>query len=83
MPLGEILERSPMEFLVHTWDLAQATGQAVVLDPGLVRGALGPAWQFAPIARMSGLIGPGYGVADDADDLTRLLAIFGRRNSDD
>jgi uncharacterized protein (TIGR03086 family) len=83
MPLGGWLERYPMEFLVHTWDLAQATGQAVVLDPGLVRGALGPAGQFAPIARMSGLIGPGYAVADDADDLTRLLAIFGRRNPDD
>jgi uncharacterized protein (TIGR03086 family) len=79
MPLGGWLERYPMEFLVHTWDLAQATGQAVVLDPGLVRDALVPARQFAPVARMSGLIGPEYAVADDADDLTRLLAIFGRR----
>lgn len=79
MPLGEILERSPMEFLVHTWDLAQATGQAAVFDPGLVGGALGPARQFAPLARMSGLVGPEYAVAEDADDLTRLLAIFGRR----
>ena len=81
MPLGEILERSPMEFLVHTWDLAQATGQAAVLDPGLVRGALGPARQFAPLARWSGLVGPECAVAEDADDLTRLLAIFGRRNA--
>jgi uncharacterized protein (TIGR03086 family) len=81
MPLGEILERSPMELVVHTWDLAQATGQAVVLDPGLVRGALGPARQFAPLARMSGLVGPQCAVAEDADDLTRLLAIFGRRNA--
>jgi uncharacterized protein (TIGR03086 family) len=81
MPLGEILERSPMEFLVHTWDLAQATGQAAVLDPGLVRDALGPARQFAPLARTSGLVGPECAVAEDADDLTRLLAIFGRRNA--
>jgi uncharacterized protein (TIGR03086 family) len=81
MPLGEILERSPMEFLVHTWDLAQATGQAAVLDPGLVRDALGPARQFAPLARLSGLVGPECAVAEDADDLTRLLAIFGRRNT--
>jgi uncharacterized protein (TIGR03086 family) len=80
IPLGEWLERYPFEFLVHTWDLAQATGQTVVLDPGLVRDALGPARQFAPIARMSGLIGPEYAVADDAGDLTRLLAIFGRRD---
>jgi len=83
VPLGGWLERYPMEFLIHTWDLAQATGQAVVLDPVLVHDALGPARQFAPIARMSGLIGPECTVADDADDLTRLLAIFGRRNPDD
>ena len=81
MPLGEILERGAMEFLVHTWDLAQATSQAVVLDPGLVRDALGPAREFAPLARGSGLIGPERAVAEDADDLTRLLAIFGRRNT--
>jgi uncharacterized protein (TIGR03086 family) len=81
MPLGEILERSPMEFLVHTWDLAQATGQAAVLDAGLVRDSLGPAREFAPLARGSGLIGPERAVAEDADDLTRLLAIFGRRNT--
>jgi uncharacterized protein (TIGR03086 family) len=81
MPLGEILERSAMEFLVHSWDLAQATGQAAVLDPGLVRDALGPARRFAQLARWSGLIGPGCAVPEDADDLTRLLAIFGRRST--
>ena len=83
MPLGGFLVRYPMEILVHTWDLAQATGQAAALDPDLVRDALEPARQFAPIARMSGLIGPECAVAEDADDLTRLLAIFGRRNPDD
>jgi len=29
-----------------------------------------------------GLIGPECAVLEDADDLTRLLAIFGRRNAD-
>lgn len=80
IPLGEFLQRYPMEFLVHTWDLAQATGQRAELDPGLVRDALGPAQQFAPMARWSGMIGPQIRVPDDADDLTRLLAVFGRRN---
>jgi uncharacterized protein (TIGR03086 family) len=80
MSLGGFLERYPMEFLVHTWDLAQATGQVSGLDPGLVRDALASARQFAPIARMSGLVGPECAVAEDADDLTRLLAILGRRN---
>ena len=53
-----------------------------MLDPGLVRDALGPARQFAVMARLSGLVGPECAVAEDADDLTRLLAIFGRRNPD-
>ena len=83
MPLGGFLERYPMEILVLPWDLAQATGQAAALDPDLVRDALDPAREFAPIARMSGLIGPECAVTEDADDLTRLLAIFGRRNPDD
>jgi uncharacterized protein (TIGR03086 family) len=82
MPLGEILERSAMEFLVHTWDVAQATGQAIVLDPGLVKDALGPAREFAPLARSSGLVGPECAVPENADDLTRLLAIFGRRSTE-
>ena len=34
--------------------------------------------QFAPAGRAAGLIGPECAVADDADDLTRLLAVFGR-----
>jgi uncharacterized protein (TIGR03086 family) len=80
MPLREFLTWCPMEFLVHTWDLAQATGQSAVLDADLVRDALEPARQFAPMARLAGMIGPEYPVAEDADDLTRLLAIFGRRN---
>jgi uncharacterized protein (TIGR03086 family) len=78
MPLGAFLERYPLEILVHSWDLAQATGQIAVLDPGLVRDALGPARQFAPVARASGLISPERAVPEDAGDLTRLLAIFGR-----
>jgi hypothetical protein len=31
---------------------------------------------------MSGLIGPECAVSGEADDLTRLLAIFGRRKPD-
>ena len=78
MPLGEFVERYPLEIVVHTWDLAQATGQAVVLDPGLVRGVLVTARQFAAAGRAAGLVGPECAVADDAGDLPRLLAIFGR-----
>ena len=78
MSLREFVQRYPLEIVVHAWDLAQATGQAAVLDPDLVRGALETARQFAAAGRAAGLIGPEHAVADDADDLPRLLAIFGR-----
>jgi uncharacterized protein (TIGR03086 family) len=80
--LSGFLERYPMEFLVHTWDLAQATRQPAALDPDLVRDALEPARQFAPMARRFGLVGPECPVAQNADDPTRLLAILGRRNAE-
>jgi uncharacterized protein (TIGR03086 family) len=84
VPLGELLERySVPQILVHTWDLAQATGQATGLDPRLVRDALEPARQAAVLLRMADEVGPECAVAQDADDLTRLLAIFGRRNRGD
>jgi uncharacterized protein (TIGR03086 family) len=78
MALREFVERYPLEILVHAWDLAQATGQAAVLDPDLVRGALETARLFAPAGRAAGLIGPERAIPADADDLTRLLALFGR-----
>jgi uncharacterized protein (TIGR03086 family) len=83
LPLGEFLERYLAEILVHTWDLAQATGQAARLDPALVSDALEPARQFAPVLRSAGMVSPELAVAEGADDLTRLLAIFGRHNPDD
>jgi uncharacterized protein (TIGR03086 family) len=80
MPLGEYVGRYPLELVVHTWDLAQATGQPIAIDPDLVRDARATAVQFAPVARAAGMIGPELAVAGDADDLTRLLAIFGRQS---
>lgn len=84
VPLGEFLERHSLpQILVHAWDLAQATGQAAGLDPGLVRDALEPARQGVLLLRMAGEVRPECAVAQDADDLTRLLAIFGRSNRGD
>jgi uncharacterized protein (TIGR03086 family) len=79
LPLGEFLDWYPMEILVHTWDLAQATGQPAGLDEDLVHAALETARVFAPAFRDSGLVGPERAVPGDAGDLTRLLAILGRR----
>ncbi|MFA1547032.1 TIGR03086 family metal-binding protein [Actinomadura chokoriensis] len=78
MTMREWLEQYPLELLVHTWDLARATGQAVTLDAGLVRSALETAERMAPRGRAAGSIGPEVAVAPDAGDQARLLALFGR-----
>jgi uncharacterized protein (TIGR03086 family) len=78
MSLRDFVARYPLELLIHTWDFAQATGQVVVLDPEGVREALQTAEQFAPVGRQYGMVGPERPVPADADDQTRLLALFGR-----
>lgn len=76
--LSEWLEQYPLELLVHTWDLAQATGQSVVFDPDLVRPALETGRRFATQGRAAGMLGSEVAVPGDADDQARLLALFGR-----
>lgn len=76
--LSEWLEQYPLELLVHTWDLAQATGQSVVFDPDLVRPALETGRRFATQGRAAGMPGSEVAVPGDADDQARLLALFGR-----
>ncbi len=78
MSMREWLEQSPLELLVHTWDLAQATGRAVVFDADLVASAVKTAERMAPWGREAGMLGPEVAVPDDADDQARLLALFGR-----
>jgi uncharacterized protein (TIGR03086 family) len=78
MTLREWLEGYPLELLVHSWDLAQATGQSVVFDADLVGPALETAEQMAPGGREAGMLGPEVAVPDGADDQVRLLALFGR-----
>lgn len=70
------------DVLIHTWDLAQAAGLDVQLDPETVRGqvagfdALPPEVDAA--MRASGHYGPRVAVPPDADAQTRLLAFMGR-----
>jgi uncharacterized protein (TIGR03086 family) len=78
MTLREWLEGSLPELLVHTWDLARATGRQVDLDADLVRSALETAERLVPRGRAAGKVGPEVGVADGAGGQARLLALFGR-----
>jgi len=68
------------DVLVHTWDLARATGQDEALDPDEVARALaGIELVDEDVLVASGHFGPRVPVADDADPQTRLLACTGRQ----
>ncbi|OLS98690.1 TIGR03086 family protein [Pseudonocardia sp. CNS-004] len=69
-----------MDNLVHTWDLAVATGQDPTLDAELVEAC---AAMFLPDmperGRAGGIVGPAVAVPVDASPQDRLLGAMGRR----
>ncbi len=67
------------DVLLHTWDLARATGQDETLDPDEVHRMLQGMEPMDELLRQSGHYGPRVDVPDDADEQTRLVAFIGRR----
>ncbi|MDX6428664.1 MAG: hypothetical protein QOE54_1030 [Streptosporangiaceae bacterium] len=78
LPLHLFLGGHILELLIHSWDLAQATGQAARLDPDLVHHAFATAQVVASTLRTDGRLGPPLTPPARADELTRLLAFMGR-----
>jgi uncharacterized protein (TIGR03086 family) len=69
-----------MDVLVHTWDLATATGQDTTLDPRVVDACIAMFLPDMPQGgRAAGIIGAAIEVADDASPQERLLGALGRR----
>lgn len=66
------------DVLVHTWDLAKATGQDVVLEPDLVHDMLLGLQPMDEMLRASGHYGPRIDVSADASEQDRLVAFTGR-----
>ena len=67
------------DVLVHTWDLARATGLDETLDADEVHGMLEGMLPMDEVLRSSGHYGARVAVPDDADEQTRLIAFTGRR----
>jgi uncharacterized protein (TIGR03086 family) len=67
------------DVLIHTWDVARATGGDEVLDSGEVHRMLVGAEPYDEMLRSSGQYGPRVEVPDGADEQTRLIAFMGRR----
>jgi uncharacterized protein (TIGR03086 family) len=79
MPAVVALQLAAGDLLVHSWDLAQATGQS--FDPPV--DFVEASYDFFKVAvnddlRAAGMFGPPVDVADDADPLSKLLAHAGR-----
>jgi uncharacterized protein (TIGR03086 family) len=69
-----------MDTLIHTWDLAVATGQDRTLDPALVESCVAMFLPEMPErGRAAGIVGPAMPVPDDASPQERLLAAMGRQ----
>jgi uncharacterized protein (TIGR03086 family) len=78
--VGHAVAGTFMDALIHTWDLATATGQDASLDPELVDACINMFLPDMPErGRASGLVGPVVSVPDDASAQDRLLGAMGRR----
>lgn len=66
------------DVLIHTWDLARATGLDETLDPVVVPSMLAGMQPLDDMLRESGHYGPKVAVPDGADDRTKLIAFTGR-----
>jgi uncharacterized protein (TIGR03086 family) len=66
------------DVLIHTWDLARATGLDERLDAGLVHSMLEGMQPLDEMLRSSGHFGPKVIVADGADEQAQLIAFTGR-----
>jgi uncharacterized protein (TIGR03086 family) len=67
-----------MDLLVHTWDLARATGQDETIDADEASAFLAGIEPWDAALRGSGHYGPRVPVPDGADAAARLLAFTGR-----
>ncbi len=79
LPLDQAVDRFyTTDVFMHTWDLARASGQDEVLDPGLCAELFEGMLPLDELLRASGQYGPRVPVPDDARPQDRLMAFIGR-----
>lgn len=79
LPLADAVDRFyTTDVLLHTWDLARATGQDDRIDPATCEQLLQGMAPAEAAMRSSGHYGPRVEVAADADPQTRLVGFLGR-----
>ena len=79
IPLAEALDRFYVaDVMMHTWDLARATGQDDRLDPEFCEQAFAGMEPMADVLASSDQYGPRVPVPDDADAQDKLIGLIGR-----
>lgn len=78
MPARFIGEMALVEVMLHGWDLARATGQDLVVSPGLGREVRRVIEETAELGRQMGAYGPEVAVTGPVTDFERALATAGR-----
>lgn len=76
--IGRLAPTFTTDILVHTWDLARASGQDVTLDETLCASAYETAKAYGDGLADSGMFAPAILVPDDAPVQDRLLGLMGR-----
>jgi uncharacterized protein (TIGR03086 family) len=78
-PVGQAVAGTFMDVLIHTFDLARATGQDERLDPELVEECVAMFLPDMPErGRQAGIVGPAVQIGPDAAPQEVLLAAMGR-----
>ncbi|MEI4270202.1 TIGR03086 family metal-binding protein [Klenkia sp. LSe6-5] len=79
LPLAEAVDRFySTDVLLHTWDLARASGQDAGLDEAECTQLLAGMQPMDEFLRQSGQYGPKVPVPDDAPAVDRLMGFLGR-----
>lgn len=78
LPAPVLLGIFTTDTLLHTWDLARATGQDPALDDDLLERSWQGALPMDEAIRRPGVFGPKVDVGDDAPRDVQALAFFGR-----
>lgn len=79
LPMPAYVMQRTADMVIHSWDLAVATGQDLQVDDDLAQAAWDATAPFVTQeVRDAGVFGPEVPVPADADPLTRLLGLTGR-----
>jgi uncharacterized protein (TIGR03086 family) len=80
MPYEQLVGRLQcMDMLIHTWDLARATGGDEKVDEQAAIGALSGLKPMDAMLRRPGLFGPAVEPPPGADPVTELMCFVGRK----